>query len=205
MMPRTSLRPTVPRSSISPRSSLTGSRFVTMPSEDRAPWKRIDTSLAVASVAGVVEAIVASWIVAIAMRDLLLVVHGDALGSAAMGIGVALARLGLVVAEALGALAVSVATGALLLRMDHRAAARETVPFWSRVVAVVRIVGVLIVFGAGWTLGWAALLESRAPWLLPVLAVAQLAALVVASFRPFSSTRRSSPSTPARASGKQSA
>jgi hypothetical protein len=173
-------------------------------SNDRTPWKRNEASLAAASIAGVVEAIVASWIVAIAMRDLLVLIRDNAVGSA-IAVDVALARVGLVVSEALGALAVSVAAGALLLRMEHRAAARETVPFWTRVVAVVRIVGGAIVFGAGWKLGWSILLESRAPWLLAVLAAMQLAALVVGSFRPISIGGRSSPSTPARASGKQSA
>ena len=199
MTPRMSLRPTTP----------TSVRSLPITVDDRAEraeralWKRNETSLAVSAIAGVVEAIVASWIVAVAMRDLLATIRVDS--GASFAVVVTLARVGLVVAEALGALAISVAAGALLLRMEHRASVRETVPFWTRVVAVVRIVGGAIVFGAGWKLGWSFLLESRAPWLLPLLAAAQLATLVVASFRPISTAPRGSPSTPARASGKQSA
>ncbi len=169
----------------------------------RALWRRHEASLAAAAAAGVVEAFVSSWLLAIAMRDLLLVVHGDVATPMPLAIA-GLARIGLVIAEALGAFAVSVVAGWLLVRMEARPAARETIPFWTRVVAVVRLVGGAIVFGAAWKLGWSVVLESRAPWLLLVLAGVQLAALVVGSFRPISSRRSLPPSTPARASGKQS-
>src|SRR5207237_4514343 len=102
MTPRMSLRPTAPRLSLAPTAE-----------DDRVIWKRNETALAVTAVAGVVEAIVASWIVAIAMRDLLAAMQVEATAGVAPIVDVAIARVGLVVAEAIGALALSVAAGAL--------------------------------------------------------------------------------------------
>ncbi|GAC1521550.1 MAG: hypothetical protein NVS3B10_22300 [Polyangiales bacterium] len=196
--PRTSLTPfvspTPTRPSLVGRPSIpsraSGSPLVRAVSvEERPGWKRIEAALAATVLTGVIEVIVASWILSMGLRDVLAgLLAQDSIGPGAdLGNAIVvtwLARLGLVTAEAIASLAIAMVAGLVLLRCEIRPSVREATPFWARVIAVVRVVGLAIVISSTWKLGWSVLLASTTPWLLLVLAGLQLVALVTASVRP---------------------